>query len=125
MNFTPSPMQALGILYSLCGRRRYLMGDHRLPMRKRVAHKIIVGDLEKGVDCRWLMALARGPRANAPKRREYWRIRREKEPSTALRGPRREIVGTRCNLIGNLLDAEDRTRCVIRNQPVPECWAEI
>src|SRR5712691_4356068 len=106
-------------------RRRDFMGDHCMPVRKRMRHQVIVGNLEKCADRGRLVASAGRPRTDRAERWYDCSIRSEEKPRVALLCPSRKIVVTGFDFIPDLLDAEDLPGRVVCDQPVPECRAEI
>lgn len=75
------------------------MGDHPIAAGHGVGNQVVVSDLKKGVDGRWLVVLTVRPIRYFPKRLEHRRRRREEEALAALLSPLGESVISGLDLV--------------------------
>ena len=101
------------------------MGDDDVGTGKSLRHKVVVGDLEEGVDRRWLVAATGSPLAHDSERGKCGSVGTKEEAGAAQSGPGGEIVSKSENFVADFLDTEDAARSVLFDEPVPEAGTEI
>src|SRR6266545_3111643 len=83
-------------------------------------NQIVIGDEKKGVDCRRLIGLTGGPRANRTECREQAIVRFHKKVIPAIFSPIGKRITASQKFVADSLNAEYVLCRVVLDQPIPE-----
>ena len=119
-------MQAFGILIFFVEADGTSCVTTRVPVRERMSHKIVVGDLKKRVHGGWLVALPVAQVLTAAESREHRGVGLEEEPGPRAARPGRQAHRHRPSISSPTFSMLKTCLAALRcDEPVPERRAEV